>query len=121
MQIPIAPTKPIHSATFGLQSSVDALRHSKPVAISATTSAANRIKSSWSKSKLSTSIIYFPPRRDRPSHRLEVTVERDVDQQRRIALDALRHQIGRLVHRLGALGIDAERTRQPDKIDRRDR
>ena len=53
------------------------------------------------------------------SHRLEGRVEIDVDQQRRVGLDALRDQVGRLVHGLGALGRDAERAGEADEIDRR--
>src|SRR5215475_11445227 len=52
-----------------------------------------------------------------PSHRLERAVEFYIDQRRDIVLESLADQVGRLVNRLGALGGDAERTRQADKVD----
>src|SRR5215475_4791099 len=48
---------------------------------------------------------------DLNSHRLERAVERHVDQHRSTILERLGKQISRLVHRFGALGLDAKRAR----------
>src|ERR1700728_947184 len=53
------------------------------------------------------------------SYRLVAALHIDIDQERRAVLERLADQVGGILHGLGALAFDAERTGEADEIDRR--